>query len=128
MQRYGLDSAHSYTAPSLASIPALKMSDVELDLFPDMNIHFFIEEGIRRGISMITHLFAQANVPGMEKYDETKPNQYKSTRFCFELCYVDTSRKDVFIIIRNVIKTNYRIVNSQTQPEYLVSYQSRSSS
>ena len=70
---------------------------------------------------MITHLFAQANVPGMEKYDETKPNQYKSTRFCFELRYVDTSRKDV-------IKTNYRILNSQTQPEYLVSYQSRSSS
>ena len=40
MQRYGLDSAHSYTAPSLVSLAALKMSDVELDLFPDMNIHF----------------------------------------------------------------------------------------
>ena len=76
MQNYGLDAAHSYTAPGLAWQAALKMTEVELDLFTDPDMHLFIEEGIRGGVAIITHRYAKLNVPDLEGYDPTKPNEY----------------------------------------------------
>ena len=76
MQHYGLDPAHNYTAPGLAWQAALKMTGVEMDLLTDMDMHLFIEEGIRGGVSMISHRYAKANVPELDDYDPTKPNEY----------------------------------------------------
>ena len=49
LQHYRLDPAHNYTYPGLSWQAALKMTDVELDLFTDIDQHLFIEEGIRGG-------------------------------------------------------------------------------
>ena len=38
--------------------------------------HLFIEAGIRGGVSIITHRYAKANVPGLDGYDESKPNEH----------------------------------------------------
>ena len=48
LQQYGLDPEHNYTSPGLSRQAALKMIDVELDLFSDINQHLLIEE-IREG-------------------------------------------------------------------------------
>ncbi|GBN96254.1 hypothetical protein AVEN_38661-1 [Araneus ventricosus] len=40
---YQLDAAHMLTSPGLAWQAALKMTDVKLDLFTDINMHLFIE-------------------------------------------------------------------------------------
>ena len=63
LQHYGLDLAHNYTSPGLPWQPAFKMIDVELDLLTDIDQHLFIEEGIRGGMAMISHQYAQANSP-----------------------------------------------------------------
>ena len=58
---YGLDSSYYITAPSFAIDAALKMSRVELELITDENMYLFMEEGIRRGVSVISNRYRRGN-------------------------------------------------------------------
>lgn len=80
---YGLDAAHFYTSPGLAWQAALKMTGVRLELLTDIDMHLFIEKGLRGGISMICHRYAKANNKYMPKYD---PSQESS-----HLAYLDAN-------------------------------------
>ena len=51
-EKYGLDPAHYYSAPGLSWDALLKKTGVELDLLTDLDMHLFIERGMRGGISM----------------------------------------------------------------------------
>lgn len=74
---YKLDCAHAYTGPGFAWESALYMTKVRLDLLTDPDMHLFIEKGIRGGVSMISHRFAQANNKYLpETYDPSKPSSY----------------------------------------------------
>ena len=50
LQNYCLDPSHNYTSPGLSWQAALKMTDVELNLFTDIDQHLFIEEGFTGGV------------------------------------------------------------------------------
>ena len=50
LQHYCLDPSHNYTSPGLSWQAALKMTDVELNLFTDIDQHLFIEEGFTGGV------------------------------------------------------------------------------
>ena len=39
-------------------------------------MYLFVEDGIRGGISQITHRYAKANVPQLEDYDPSKEIEY----------------------------------------------------
>ena len=71
--KYGIGPAHSFTAPSFSWQAALRMTKVKLELLSDHDMHLFVENAIRGGVSTISHRFARANVPGTDGYDETKP-------------------------------------------------------
>ena len=58
---YQLDPAHFYTAPGLSWAACLKMTKVELELLTDVDMHLFIEEGLRGGISVICNRYSKAN-------------------------------------------------------------------
>ncbi|GBL85266.1 hypothetical protein AVEN_145574-1, partial [Araneus ventricosus] len=73
---YQLDAAHMLTSPGLAWQAALKMTDVKLDLFTDIDMHLFIEKGIRGGVSMISHRHSEANHPQCPNYDASEANKY----------------------------------------------------
>ncbi|VDI38828.1 Hypothetical predicted protein [Mytilus galloprovincialis] len=70
---YGLDAAHFYTSPGLAWQAALKMTGVKLELLTDIDMHLFIEKGLRGGISMISHRHAKANNKHVPNYDQNQP-------------------------------------------------------
>ena len=61
LSNYKLDPCHYYTAPGLAWDACLKMTGVELELLSDVDMHLFIEKGLRGGVSIITHRKGVAN-------------------------------------------------------------------
>ena len=76
MDHYGLDPAHYISAPQLSWDSMLKHTGCNLDLISDPEMYRTIDPGIRGGVSMITHRFAQANNPYMSGYDRSKPTSY----------------------------------------------------
>ena len=79
MQNYELDPAHFYTTPGLSFQACLKMTGAKLDLFTDPEMHLFIENNIRGGISMISNRYAKANNEYTEDgLDTTLPTKFLS--------------------------------------------------
>ena len=76
LEKYGLDPAHYYSAPGLSWDALLKKTGVELELLTDLDMHLFIERGMRGGISMASKRYAKANNPRVEGYDPTQPTNY----------------------------------------------------
>ena len=60
---YRLDPLHYYTSPGLSWDALLKYTKVDLELLTDMDMHLFIEKGMRGGISMVSKRYAKANNP-----------------------------------------------------------------
>ena len=54
----------------------LKMTGVKLEKILDIEMHLFIEKGLRGGISYIAKRYAKANNKGMKNYDPTKPSKF----------------------------------------------------
>ena len=76
MEHYDLDPAHYYTAPGLSWDAMLKMTEVELELLTDIDMHLFVESGIRGGVSMISHKYSRANNPYTPDYDSNRPTTH----------------------------------------------------
>ena len=76
MECYGLEPTHYYSLRGLSWDAALKHSDVELELITDIDMYQMVESGIRGGVSMISHRYAEANHPSMgDAYDPSQPTQ-----------------------------------------------------
>ena len=66
LKTYKLDPLHYYTAPGLTWDAGLKYTGVTLDLLTEKDKFLFVEDGIRGGISVISHRHAKANHPDLE--------------------------------------------------------------
>ena len=53
----------------------LKMTKIELDLISDIDMHLFIEKGMRGGISYIAKRDSKANNKYIECYDNSKESK-----------------------------------------------------
>jgi hypothetical protein len=78
MKYYRLDPVWYYTSPGLAWDAALKTSKVKLELLHDQEMIDMIEDGIRGGVSMISHRYSKANHPAIPDYDSQQPHKYIS--------------------------------------------------
>ena len=58
---YGLDPCHYFSSPGLSWDVMLKITGIELDLISDIEMHLFIEKGMRRGISYIAKRHSRTN-------------------------------------------------------------------
>jgi len=78
IKSYGLDPTHYYTLPGLAWDAALKMTGIKLDVFSEEqhDMHLIVERGIRGGISVVSHRYAEANNKYVENYDPKKPTKF----------------------------------------------------
>jgi len=74
--RYGLDPANYYTTPGLSWDALLKKTGLELELLTDLEMHLFIERGMRGGVSMVSKRHARANNPLVEGYNPAEPINY----------------------------------------------------
>ena len=76
MNNYKLDPLHYYTAPGLSWDALLKYTQIDLELLTDLDMHLFIEKGMRGGISMVSKRHAKANNPLIADYDPNKDDSY----------------------------------------------------
>ena len=76
LEYYKLDPCHYFTSPGLSWDAMLKMTDIKLELMTDIDMFQFVEIGLRRGVSYISHRYAKANNKYMKGYDEKAPSKY----------------------------------------------------
>ena len=76
MVYYGLDPCHYFSSPGLSWDAMLKMTGVELELIDDIDVHLFIEKGIRSDVLYIAKRYSKASNKYMSDYDGGKENIY----------------------------------------------------
>ena len=76
LNMYNLDPAHYYTAPGLFWDAMLKMTKIELELFTDPDMHLFIENNMRGGISMVSNRYSKANNKYLKDYNIDEESTY----------------------------------------------------
>jgi len=103
LKNYGLDPAHFYTTPGMSFQACLKMSGVKLDLFTDPDMHLFIENNIRGGVSVVSNRYAKANNSYTEDgLDETQPSSY--------ICYLDANNLYGYAMSQPLPTSNFRFM------------------
>ena len=65
-----------FSAPGLSWDAMLKMIGVKLEKISDIDQYFFIEKGLRGGISYIAKRYAKANNKYMRDYDSNKQSTF----------------------------------------------------
>ena len=76
LEFYKLDSSYYFSFPGLNWDAMSKMTETKLLLIFDINKYYFVEKGLRRGISYISKKFCEANNKYMENYDHAKESKY----------------------------------------------------
>ena len=75
-EKYGLDLANYFSTPGLSWDALLKKTGVELELLTDLDMHLFIERGMRGGIRMVRKRYAKANNPLVEGYNPAEATNF----------------------------------------------------
>ena len=76
LENYNLDPCHYFSAPGLSWDAMLKMKKVELEKISNVDIHLFIEKGMRGGISYAAKRYSKANNKYCQDYDKEQPEKY----------------------------------------------------
>ena len=76
LEYYGLDPCHYFSSPGSSWYAMLKMTGIELELTSDIDMHVFIEKGMRGGISDIAQKHSKANNKYMKRYDSSKESKF----------------------------------------------------
>ena len=71
---YKLDPCHQFSSRGLSWHAMLKMTDIKLEKISDIDVHLFIEKGLRGGISYIAKRYSKTNNKYIKNYDPTKPS------------------------------------------------------
>ena len=69
-----LDPSHYFSSPGLSWDAMLKMTGIELELVADIDMHSFIEKGMKEGISYIAKRHSKINNKYIKCYDSSKEN------------------------------------------------------
>ena len=83
LEYYGFDPCHYVGSPGLSCDAMLKMTGIELELTSDIDMHLFIEKGMRESISNIAKRQGKANNNYMKCYDSSKESKF--------IMYLDTN-------------------------------------
>ena len=69
---YNLDPAHYFSCPGFAWDAVLKMTDINLELIPDIDMYQMVETGLRGGVSYIANTcrYSKPNDKYLSDYDK----------------------------------------------------------
>ena len=61
LKNYGLDPCHYFSSPGLTWVAILKMTGVKLEKIHDIDVHLFLEKGMRGHISYISKRYSKSS-------------------------------------------------------------------
>ena len=61
LKHYGLDPSHYFSNPGISWDAMLKMTGVQLEKISNIDIHLFLEKGMRGGVSYISKRYSKSN-------------------------------------------------------------------
>ena len=76
---FQLDPAHYFSRPHFTYDAFLHHYGIQLELLTDVNQYFFLEKGIRGGLSIVAKRYSKDNNPHVLGYDSSRPRFTLST-------------------------------------------------
>ena len=61
LKNYGLDPCHYYSSPGLSWDAMLKMTGIQLEKIDNIDVHLFLEKGMRGGVSYISKGYSKSD-------------------------------------------------------------------
>ena len=61
LKDYGLDPCHYYSSPGLSLDAMLKMTGIELEKIDNIDVHLFLQKGMRGGVSYIFKRYSKSS-------------------------------------------------------------------
>ena len=102
---YGLGPCHYFSSPGLSWIAMLKMTEIELDLISEIDIHLLIEKGMRSGISYIAKRHSKANNKYMKCFDSSTERKY--------ITYLDANNLYGWAMIQYLPESGFKWLNQK---------------
>ena len=106
---YGLDPANYYTLPNYSWDCMLKNTGVVLEQITDIDMYQMIEQGLRGGVSVISHRYAKANNKYMNEHDETKQSSY--------ITYLDANNLYGVAMVQSLPKSGFHFVDVESHKD-----------
>ena len=101
---YKLEAAHFFSAPGLVWDAAFKKSGITLELFTDLDMYLFAENGIRGDISIISDRYSKANNKYMgQKYNKNIKSKY--------IMYLDANNLYGYAISQSLPTGNFKFID-----------------
>ena len=98
---YGLDQCHYFSSPGLSWDAMLNMTGVQLELISDIDMHLFIEKGMRGRISYIAKRHSNANHKYIKDHDGSECNSIEESVF---IMYLDANNLYGWAMIQFTIR------------------------
>ena len=117
---YGLDPCHYFSSPGLSWDAMLKMTEIELDLIPNNDMHLFTGKGKRGDIPYIAKRHSKANNKYMECYDNSKECKY--------VTYLDANNLYGWAMSQYLPYSGFKWLNQKKISEFCLNSISESSS
>jgi hypothetical protein len=76
LENDGLDPSHYISTPGMFNDSLYKSSGAGLKLMTNMDEYLTVENGICKGMIMVSHQYAKANNPQCPNYDPSKPKSW----------------------------------------------------
>ena len=106
LKYYELDPAHYFTSPHLSWDACLKLTNQKLELLTDIDMHQFIELGMRGGISTVGGFrYAKANNKYLKSYNPGKKSRY--------ILYLDANNLYGWAMIQHLPTGGFKWLNDQ---------------
>ena len=61
LNNYGLDPCHYFSSPGLSWDAMLKMTAIQLERINNIDMHLFLEKGMRGGVSYISKRYSKSD-------------------------------------------------------------------
>ena len=107
---YELDPCHYFSSSGLSWDAMLKMTEVELELISDIEMHLFMEKGIRGGVSYIAKRHNKANNKYMKDYDGSECNSIEESVY---IIYLDANNLYGRVIIQYLLYGGFKWLSKE---------------